>query len=138
MNPEMIQKLKDVENMQYEATVNLGADPGDFVEATLVINRSDFALTTLKYALIGEDGTDPLQFSIDWSEQNTRRYWKGNQAPMALTYGSPRTSLWKEYKKPITLKENTTLFLKITNHYAAAGDIRKIQVIFEGFEKRRS
>lgn len=138
MNEQMIEKLKDVSPMTYEITAELGADPGNSVEGTEVVNRSDFALTTIKYSLIGDDGTDPLQFSIDWSEQNTRRYWKGNQAPMALTFGSPRTSIWQEYKKPIVLKNNTTLYIKLTNHYAATGDVRKIQVIFEGFEKRRT
>lgn len=138
MNQEMIDKLKDVSPMQYIVNVDLGGDPGDFSDATEVINRSDFALMAIKYSVVGDDGTDALQFSIDWSEQNTRRYWKGANAPMALSFGSPRTSIWSEFRKPITLKENTTVYVRLTNHYAASGDTRKVQIILEGFEKRRT
>lgn len=137
MNQDMIEKLKDVSPMSYVINVDLGGTPGDVSDGTEVINRSDFALMAVKWAVVGDDGTDDQQFSLDWSEQNTRRYWKGANAPMALTFGNPRTSIWSEFRKPIVLKENTTIYIRISNHYAAPGATRKIQIIFEGFEKRR-
>lgn len=137
MNKEEIDLMKNLRPIDYAVTCSMGGTPGDTVEATFVINRSDFAVCSIQYAVLGDDGTDPQQFLLDWSEQNTIKYNKSQNGLHAQIYGSVRHGIWKEYVPPINLALNTTVFIKLTNVYAAAGNQRNIQVVFSGYETKR-
>lgn len=129
-------KLKDLLDMTYTVNVDLPADPGESVIGSIVINRRDFIIERIKHCVIGDDGTDPEQYQLDWSIQNDRRFWKGDQAPMAQLFGSVKTGRWQEISPPIPIEQQTTLFVKLTNRYAAGGLERRVQVTFEGSELR--
>jgi hypothetical protein len=137
MDPQMIEKMSQVDWNEYEMTIELNKVVGEKNTGSVVINRSDFALIMVQHSVVGDDGTDPMQYSIDVSEQNTYRRWKGANAPMALTLGSPRTSIWKEFRKPWALKKNTTMYVELTNRYAADLDANiKVQILLCGYELR--
>lgn len=128
--------MKDISSMKYDTVIELGGDPGDVATGSIIINRSDFALVKLKWALVTTPETEvPHDFSIDLSLQNTKRFWKGPTAPMALTFGSPYTSLWDEYRPPILIPIQTTVYIELVNHNTTSVDARKIQIILEGDEK---
>lgn len=127
--------MKDISSMKYDTVIELSGTPGERNTGSIIINRSDFALVKLKWAFVTTPENDPCDFSIDLSLQNTKRFWKGPTAPMALTFGSPNTSLWDEYRPPILIPIQTTVYIELTNHYAGQGEARKIQIILEGDEK---
>lgn len=129
--------MKNLRPIDYAVTLNLGGDPGDTVEATFVVNRSDFAVWQVSHAVLGDDGTDAEQYLLDWSEQNTIKYNKSNNGLHAKLYGSGHHGIWKQYNPPIKLALNTTVFVKLTNVYAGSGSARNIQVVFTGAETKR-
>lgn len=137
MDPRQMDVMNDVEFMEYPLELTLPKEVDATVEAALTINTCDFAIMNLKHCVVGDDGTNAMQYSIDWSIQNDRRFWKGSSAPMALMFGSPRTSIWTEFRKPIRIMQQVTLYVKLTNRYAAdlADDI-KVQILFCGYELR--
>jgi len=137
MDQQAIEAMKSVRSMEYGLTITLGGTIGDKVTGSVVINRSDFALMELQHCVVGDDGTDPMQYAIDFSLQNTERFHKGPTPPMALLFGSPRTNIWKQYKPPVQIEENTTVYIELTNNYASSGDDRTIQIWLVGAEKRR-
>jgi hypothetical protein len=137
MDQNQIEAMKNVRSMKYGLTITLGGTPGDRATGSVVINRSDFALCELQHCVVGDDGTDPMQYTIDFSLQNTERFHKGPNAPLALLFGSPRTNIWSKYKPPIQIEENTTVYIELINNYAAPGDERTIQIWLDGAEKRR-
>lgn len=137
MDSQMMAKMKDVEWNEYEMTIELNRVVGEKNTGSVVINRSDFAITQIQHCVVGEDGTDPMQYALDVSEQNTFRHWKGANAPMALMFGSPRTSIWKEFKKPWAVRKNTTMYVELTNRYVADLPANiKVQVLLCGYELR--
>jgi hypothetical protein len=137
MDEQIIAAMKDVRNMRYGVKVTLPGAIGEAGTGSVVINRSDFALYEIQHCVVGEDGTDPMQYTIDFSLQNTERFYKGPEAPMALLFGSPRTNLWSEYRPPIEIKKNTTVYFELQNRYAAPGDERKIQIWLVGCELKK-
>lgn len=137
MNRAQMDVMNSVELMDYPLELELGGDDGDVSEASLTINSANFALLYIQHMVIGDDGTDAMQYSIDWSIQNIRRFWKGTSAPMALSFGNPRTSIWKMFRKPVRINEQVTVYVKLTNRYGTTGvAARKIQIIFSGYERR--
>lgn len=137
MDKQQTDVMKNLRPIDYSVTLTMGGDPGDTVEGTFVVNRSDFAVWKISHVVLGDDGTDPEQYLLDWSEQNTIKYNKSQNGLHAKIYGSTRHGLWKKYNPPIKLALNTTVFVKLTNVYAAAGSPRTIQVVFEGAETKR-
>jgi len=137
MDQQQIATMNQVDFNEYEMTVELNKTVGEKNQASVVINRSDFAITHIQHCVVGEDGTDPMQYAIDVSEQNTYRHWKGANAPMALMFGTPRTGIWKKFNKPWAIKKNTTLYVELTNRYGAdlAANI-KVQILLCGYELR--
>jgi hypothetical protein len=124
------------EDSKYSVELVLPANPGEEVETTIVTRERPFALQQITHCVIGDNGTDSEQYSIDWSIQNEKRYWKGSSAPMArAAFGSVSTGRWIPFKQPIAIEAKTTLFVKLQNRYAAATSTRSIQVIFHGSEK---
>lgn len=128
--------LRDLISMTYTVNLDLPADPGESVTGSMVINRRDFIVERIKHCVLADDGTDPEQYQLDWSIQNDRRFWKGDQAPMAALFGSVKTGRWQEISPPIPLEQQTTVYIKLTNRYPAGGLVRKVQVVFEGSELR--
>jgi hypothetical protein len=137
MEENSIDAMKKVRSMRYGLTMTLPANPGERVTGSVVINRSDFALMELQHCVVGDDGTDPMQYSIDFSLQNTERFHKGPNPPMALLFGSPRTNIWKPYAPPVKIDKNTTVYVELQNAYAAVGAERTIQVWLVGAEKKQ-
>lgn len=131
----LVAAMKDVSTMKYSCDIELSGTPGEHATGSIIINRSDFALIKLKWAFITGEIDDPANFSIDLSLQNTKRFWKGPTPPMALSFGSPQTSIWDEYRPPILIPNQTTVYIDLTNNYAAPVDNMKIQIILEGNEK---
>lgn len=127
---------RDYESSQYTVVLDLPGGPGEEVEGAVVTRERPFALQQLKHAIMGEDGTDPEQYQIDWSVQNEKRYWKGDQPPMAQMFGSVKTGRWYPFSSPIPLIPKTSLYVRVINRYAAEGDTRKIMISFEGLEKK--
>lgn len=127
--------MKNMKRMRYGINLTLPEDPGETVTGAIVINRSDFAWIYLVYALVTDDITDPLNFSIDVSLQNDRRFYKSQNAPMATTFGSPRTGIWLPNTPPVIIANQTTVYIKLENHYAAGGTSREVQVWLWGNEK---
>jgi len=127
--------MRQMKVMKYGDTITLPGEIGETGTGTIVINRSDFAWISLRYALVTDDPTDPLNFSIDVSLQNDTRFYKSQNAPMASIFGSPRTNIWNENAPPVIIPNQTTVFITLMNHYAADGDSRNIQVWLVGNEK---
>ena len=131
----LAQAMKHMKVMKYGDTITLPGTVGEVGTGTIVINRSDFAWISLRYALVTDDLTDPLNFSIDVSLQNDKRFYKSQTAPMASVFGSPRTNIWIENAPPVIIPDQTTVYIALQNHYAADGDDRKVQVWLIGNEK---
>lgn len=137
MNQQQQDVMKNLRPEDYKVDITLPGTPGEKASATFVINRSDFAFWQISHCVVGDDGTDPEQYLIDWSEQNEIRYYKGTSPIHAKIFGSVSHGLWKQYDPPIKLALNTTVYVELTNAYAASGSERKIQVIFTGAEAKR-
>lgn len=128
--------MKNLSSMKYGTTIELGGTPGDRATGAIVVNRSDFALVTLKWAFVTSmESTAAADFSIDLSLQNTKRFHKSPTPPMALSFGSPNTSIWDKYAPPILIKIQTTVYIELTNLFAAPVDPMKIQILLVGDEK---
>lgn len=127
--------MKNMKTMSYGDTITLPGDVGESATGSIVINRSDFAWRFLLYSLVTDDQTDPLNFSIDVSLQNDKRFYKSQNAPMANIFGSPRTGIWIENAPAVIIPNQTTVYIKLENHYAANGNPRDIQVWLLGNEK---
>lgn len=130
--------MKKMKVMKYGVNITLPATPGEYATGSVVINRSDFAWIYTQYSLVTDDLTDPLNFSIDVSLQNDRRFYKSQNAPMANIFGSPRTSIWTPNSPPVIIANQTTVYIKVENHYAAAGNEREVQVWLVGNERDKS
>jgi hypothetical protein len=138
MNDQLLalaEAMKNMKVMKYGDTITLPGTPGETGSASVVINRSDFAWRYTMYSLVTDDLTDPLNFSIDVSLQNDKRFYKGQNAPMAAIFGSPRTGIWIENAPAVIIPNQTTVFITLLNHYAAADHDRNIQVWLVGNEK---
>jgi hypothetical protein len=138
MNEQLLtlaEAMKNMKVMKYGVTITLPGAVGETASDSVVINRSDFAWRFLQYSLVTDDLTDPLNFSIDVSLQNDKRFYKSPNAPMANIFGSPRHGIWIENAPVVIIPEQTTVFVTLMNHYAAGGDDRKIQVWLVGNEK---
>jgi hypothetical protein len=134
---ELATAMKYMRRTRYGVSVNIPADPGESETVSVLINRSDFAWLRTQYALETDDLTDPLNFSIDISLQNETRFYKG-PAPMASTFGSPRTGIWMENAPATIIKNQTTVYIKVTNRYASSGSVRPLQVWIVGNEKDKA
>lgn len=132
---QMADAMKNMKPMKYGDTITLPGTVGESGSGTIVINRSNFAWRYTMYSLVTEDPTDPLNFSIDVSLQNDRRFYKSQNAPMARIFGSPRTNIWMENAPPVIIPDQTTVFITLVNHYAIDGNARDIQVWLCGNEK---
>ena len=128
---------KQFEDSKYTVELVLPADPGEEVETSIVTRERPFALQLITHQVIGDDdGTDTEQYSIDWSIQNEKRYFKGQGAPMARAgFGSTSTGRWINFRQPIAIEAKTTLFVKLQNRYTVSTETRKVQVIFHGSER---
>jgi hypothetical protein len=131
----LAQAMKFMKVMKYGDIITLPGTVGQSGTGTIVINRSDFAWISLRYALVTDDLADPLNFSIDVSLQNDKRFYKSTNAPMASVFGSPRTNIWNENAPPVIIPNKTTVYITLENHYAANGADRLIQVWLVGNEK---
>lgn len=118
-------------------TIALPGTENDSAGGDVVTRERPFIIEQLKHTVIGDDGTDAEQYSIDWSIQNQKRYWKGATAPMAKLFGSTHTDRWSPFRVPIAIPGKTTLNVELTNRYTGGGGPRTVQVTFEGFERRR-
>ena len=136
MEQSAIDVMKKVRNMKYEISVELPGTPGESATGSVVINRSDFAMTELRHVVVGDDGTDQEQYSIDFSLQNTERFYKGPSAPMAKLFGSTHTNIWSKVSPAVVIKKNTTVYVELKNHYAAAGNTRTVQIWLYGQEAK--
>lgn len=128
--------IKNLLGQKYTANLILPGDPGESAESSVVINRRNFVMQQVQHCVVGEDGTDPEQYQIDWSIQNDKRFWKGDNAPMAQLYGSVKTGRWYPESIPVQLAQQTTLYVKVTNRYTGTPVTRHIQVVFSGIEKK--
>jgi hypothetical protein len=128
---------KQFEDSKYTVELVLPANPGEEVETSIVTRERPFALQLITHQVIGDDaGTDTEQYSIDWSIQNEKRYFKGQGAPMARAgFGSIATGRWINFRQPIAIEAKTTLFVKLQNRYTVSTETRKVQVIFHGSER---
>lgn len=128
---------KQFEDSKYTVELVLPANPGEEVETSIVTRERPFALQLITHQVIGDDsGTDTEQYSIDWSIQNEKRYFKGQGAPMARAgFGSISTGRWINFRQPIAIEAKTTLFVKLQNRYTVSTETRKVQVIFHGSER---
>jgi hypothetical protein len=128
---------KQFEDSKYTVELVLPADPGEEVETSIVTRERPFALQLITHQVIGDDdGADTEQYSIDWSIQNEKRYFKGQGAPMARAgFGSISTGRWINFRQPIAIEAKTTLFVKLQNRYTVSTETRKVQVIFHGSER---
>lgn len=134
--PEQEFNYKDWESSQYTINLDIPVTEGDSVDGSVVTRERPFIVTQIKHTVVGEDGTDPEQYSLDWSIQNDKRFWKGNAAPMARMYGSTHTNVWSPLPVPVPLEAKTTLDVQLINRNGDAV-ARKVQVIFEGFEYKK-
>jgi hypothetical protein len=133
----------DCEQSQYTVDLLLPSTPGQDVTATVVTRERPFALMMITHQIVGDDpitagGPDPENYSIDWSIQNEKRYWKGGTAPMARAgFGSTATGVWITFPQPIPIEAKTTLFVTLQNRYPATAPSveRNVQVIFHGVER---
>jgi hypothetical protein len=128
---------KQFEDSKYTVELVLPANPGEEVETSIVTRERPFALQLITHQVIGDDdGADTEQYSIDWSIQNEKRYFKGQGAPMARCgFGSISTGRWINFRQPIAIEAKTTLFVKLQNRYTVSTETRKVQVIFHGSER---
>lgn len=133
----------DLEQSQYTVDLILPATPGQDVTQTIVTRERPFALMLITHQIVGDDpinngGADPENYSIDWSIQNEKRYWKGGTPPMApAAFGSIRSGQWITFPQAVPIEAKTTLFVTVQNRYPATAPAveRKIQVIFHGCER---
>jgi hypothetical protein len=129
-------KYKDWEASQYTVNLDIPTTEGDSVDGSVVTRERPFILHRIKHSVIGEDGNDPEQYSLDWSIQNDKRFWKGDSAPMARVYGSTHTGVWSPLSVPVPLEAKTTLYVQLINRNGDA-ESRKVQVVFEGLEYKK-
>lgn len=134
--PEQEFKYKDWESSQYTVNLDIPVTEGDAVDGSVVTRERPFILHRIKHSVIGEDGNDPEQYSLDWSIQNDKRFWKGDSAPMARVYGSTHTGVWSPLSVPVPLEAKTTLYVQLVNRNGDAVE-RKVQVVFEGLEYKK-
>lgn len=127
---------KDWEASQYTVNLDIPTTEGDSVDGVVVTRERPFILHRIKHSVIGEDGNDPEQYSLDWSIQNDKRFWKGDSAPMARVYGSTHTGVWSPLSVPVPLEAKTSLYVQLINRNADQAE-RKVQVVFEGLEYKR-
>jgi len=127
--------IEDLLSQTYTVNMDLPENAGESVDGTVVINRRNFVLQQIMHAVVGDDGSDPEQYQLDWSIQNDKRFWKGDNAPMAQTYGSVKTGRWYPESVPVPLTKQTTLYVKLTNRYSGVAAARKVQILFKGIEK---
>lgn len=122
------------EGSQYPVNVDLPANNGDRVTGSVVTREREFILHKIKHCVIGDEGDDPEQYSLNWSIQNDKRFWKGDSPPMARMFGSVHHGVWTPLGSPVKLPPKSTLYVELQNRYVPDGDPKQIQVIFEGLE----
>ena len=143
MPEEVKQAALRVEQSQYTVDLTLPATPGESVTATVVTRERPFALAFISHQIVDDDpitggGADPENYSIDWSIQNEKRYWKGGTPPMAPAgFGSIRSGLWINFPQAVPIEAKTTLFVTLQNRYPATSPKiqRHVQIIFHGVER---
>ncbi len=120
----------------YPVDLNVGQNEGDHQGGTVKLDR-DFILTEIRHQIIDDGSGNPIPvqdgaYRLDWSEQNTRRFYKG-AVPMADTFGSVRHGIWKKLDAPIKFSIHVTLETRIINTANRTNDW-KVQVLFIGLE----
>jgi hypothetical protein len=136
--PEQQFNYEDWESSKYTVNLDLPSTNGDSVEGSVVTRERPFILHRIKHTVVGEDGADPEQYSLDWSIQNEKRFWKGDSEPMARHYGSTHHGVWSPLSVPVPLEAKTTLYVRCVNRYNdAEPTTRKLQVVFEGLERKK-
>lgn len=126
----------------YPVDINVGLNEGDQAGGTVKLDR-DFVLTGIRHQII-DDGSGAAApavqdgaYRLDWSEQNTRRFYKG-AIPMAdAAWGSVRHGIWKDLDAPIKFSIHVTLETIIVNTFTRSNPW-KVQVIFVGLEPTSS
>ena len=126
------------EPSRYTVNIELGGNPGDDALESVTTRERPFIIEQIQHVVVGDNGDDDEAYSLDWSIQNDKRYWKGSTAPMATTYGSTHHGRWQKESVPVGIEAKTTLFSRLVNYYQAAGEPRNIQVLFVGMERKKA
>lgn len=126
--------------MFYPVTVaDIGQNEGDELPGQAAIKNQPFLLIRITHRIIRagvplanleQDGA----YSLDWSLQETQRFFKGDVPNAEAMFGSARTGIWVDLPAPISVDANDTLGAAIKNELQRPAPFT-VQVIFHGIEK---
>jgi len=130
-----IQTVDQYIHKDYHVEVEIDQQEGSTKGATIRLDRT-FVLTGIQHQIVKDaTGNPPVQdgaYKIDWSEQGTRRFWKGAK-PAADQWGSVRHGIWRKLEAPIQFTEAVILEVEVINSVNRPGPFT-VQVTFVGAE----
>lgn len=122
----------------YPVEIEPGSNEGDSAAGSISLDN-DFILTGIRHQIVDDgSGTQPPTqdgaYRIDWSIQETTKFYKGTPPMADVQFGSVRHGIWKDLDAPIKIGQNRTLQARVINTMTRANPTLKIEVLFAGLE----